>query len=103
MYKLVLYVPENGLEDVKSAVFKAGAGCLGHYDSCSWQVFGEGQFRPLAGSTPYLGTEGELETVPEWRLEVLVGEDVLAEVVAVMKAAHPYEEPAYEVYQCIDV
>ena len=103
MFKVVVYIPEFSVADVKSALFEAGAGRLGNYDCCSWQVLGEGQFRPLAGSKPYLGTEGEVETVSEWRLEVLVHEDVLSEVITALKKSHPYEEPAYEVYRCVDL
>ena len=103
MFKLVAYVPEISLTEVKTALFEAGAGRLGNYDCCSWQVLGEGQFRPLEGSNPHLGTKDEIEVVPEWRLEVLVKEDILSDAITAMKKAHPYEEPAYEVYQCVDV
>lgn len=103
MFKLVVYVPELSLEEVKSALFSAGSGRLGNYDCCSWQVLGEGQFRPLEGSNPHVGTKNEIEVVSEWRLEVLVQGDVLPEVISAMKNAHPYEEPAFEVYQCVEV
>ncbi len=63
MYTLCFYVPESTLEDVKSAVFAAGAGRIGNYEQCCWQVEGQGQFRPLAGSDPAIGEQGELETV----------------------------------------
>ena len=72
MYKLVFYVPVDHLEPVKQAVFATGAGKIGEYDSCCWQVLGVGQFRPLAGSTPYLGmvltpTKSPLTTYGSWR------------------------------------
>ena len=73
MYKLCFYVPESHLEQVKGAVFAAGAGRIGAYDNCCWQVSGLGQFRPLPGSDPYLGREGEVEQVPDvetWRANV---------------------------------
>jgi hypothetical protein len=65
MYSLVFYVPESHLESVKQAVFSAGAGSMGNYDSCCWQVKGQGQFRPTKGATPFLGQVYELESVEE--------------------------------------
>lgn len=102
-YKLVIFVPEEAIEAVKQAIFNAGAGRLGHYDSCSWQVLGEGQFRPLAGSQPYMGELDAVERVAEYRLETLVAEQDLAAVVAALKQAHPYEEPAFEVVQLVNL
>ncbi|HBM22588.1 MAG TPA: NGG1p interacting factor NIF3, partial [Alcanivorax sp.] len=63
VYKLCFYVPEEHAEAVKNAVFEAGAGRIGNYDCCSFQVAGQGQFRPLEGSDPYIGGQGEIETV----------------------------------------
>ena len=63
MLKLTVYIPETHLDVVKSVLFAAGAGRYGGYDSCSWQVRGEGQFRPLDGSTPYVGNHGRLEHI----------------------------------------
>ena len=103
MYKLVVYVPEKSIENVKTALFKAGAGRLGNYDCCSWQVPGLGQFRPLAGSRPDTGEIGVLETVSEWRLDVLVDEPAASDVKKALLESHPYEEPAFEFLQCIDV
>ena len=102
-YKLVAYIPELALTSTKTALFSAGAGHQGNYDSCSWQVLGEGQFRPLKGSNPSIGRQGEVETVSEWRLEVLVPKEALNDVIRALKEVHPYEEPAYEVYECIDI
>ena len=96
VYKLCYYVPESHLEATKSATFAAGAGRVGDYDSCCWQVRGEGQFRPLPGSSPYLGREGELERVVAYRVEMICPEERAAEVVRALKQAHPYEEPAYD-------
>lgn len=96
MYKLCFYVPESHLEQVKQAVFAAGAGRLGDYDQCCWQVAGQGQFRPLAGSTPYLGVLDQLEQVQEYRVEMLCAEDCMAQVIRALRAAHPYEEPAFD-------
>ncbi|MBT5331930.1 MAG: NGG1p interacting factor NIF3 [Porticoccaceae bacterium] len=96
-YKLVIFVPEQAIELLKSALFKAGAGRLGNYDSCSWQTRGLGQFRPLEGSSPYLGSRDEIEEVNEWRLETVVEEKHLNKVLEALKDTHPYEEPAYDV------
>lgn len=99
MYQIVFYVPESHLEPVKDALFKAGAGKIGDYDSCAWQTLGQGQFRPLQGSTPYIGQTGEVERVAEYRVELVCEEAVLNAAVKAMIAAHPYEEPAYSVWR----
>jgi len=99
LYQLVFYVPESHLESVKEAVFEAGGGCFGGYDRCCWQTKGQGQFRPLAGSQPYLGSTGVVETLEEYRVELVVDAASRAAAVAALKAAHPYEEPAYAVWR----
>lgn len=97
MYKLGFYVPAGQLEQVKLALFAAGAGRIGNYDHCCWQTLGQGQFRPLAGSTPALGQQGHVETVAEYRVELVCEDRLIAQVLAALKASHPYEEPAYDV------
>lgn len=97
MYQLCFYVPETHLEAVKSAVFAAGAGRIGDYDSCCWQVSGHGQFRPLAGSAPFLGSEGVVEHVAEYRVEMVCENSLIKTVVAALLSSHPYEEPAWHV------
>ncbi len=97
MYKLCFYVPESHLETVKQAVFAAGAGRIGDYDQCCWQVLGQGQFRPLAGSNPFLGQQGALETVPEYRVELVCAAGFIKAAVSALLDAHPYEEPAWDV------
>lgn len=99
MYKLGFYVPESHLETVKQALFEAGAGRIGDYDNCCWQTLGQGQFRPLTGSNPWLGREGMVETVAEYRVELVCAADCIREVMAALRASHPYEEPAYDVVQ----
>jgi len=96
MYKLGVYIPEEALEPVKAAMFAAGAGRIGNYDHCCWQTLGSGQFRPLAGSNPHLGQAGQVEQVPEYRVELVCDDSVVRAVVEAMKAAHPYEEPAWD-------
>ncbi len=103
MYKIVTYIHESDLEAVKNAMFEAGAGHFGNYECCSWQTLGVGQFRPMTGSHPAIGTVGEITQVSEWKVEMIVPENKLYDVVAAYKQAHPYEVPAYEVYQTVDV
>lgn len=102
MYKLCFFVPETHAEEVKSAVFEAGGGRIGDYDCCAWQTRGQGQFRALDGADPYLGNVGEVETVAELKVELVCDENLIRQTVAAMKSAHPYEEPAYEVYAMED-
>jgi len=97
LLKIEFYVPESHLETVKSAMFSAGAGKAGLYDSCAWQTAGEGQFRPLPGSRPFLGEQDKLETVVEFKVEMVCPESVIAEVITAMKESHPYDEVAYSV------
>lgn len=99
MYKLCYFVPESHLESTKQALFAAGAGRIGDYDCCAWQCLGQGQFRPLPGSNPYLGKSGEVETVSEYKVEMVCEDSLVAEAVQALKQAHPYEEPAYEVFR----
>ena len=99
MHKLVFFVPESHLETVKQAVFATGAGRIGDYDSCCWQVLGQGQFRPLAGSAPFLGQQGQVETVEEYRVEMVCDDRLISDAVKALLEAHPYEEPAYDVWE----
>lgn len=103
MYKLIVFIPETALEVVKSALFDAGAGSIGNYQQCCWQVKGMGQFMPLSGSDPHIGTQDKLETVEEWRVEMVVDKDRITEVIAVLKQVHPYETPAYDVIEVQDL
>ena len=103
MYKLSFFVPEESLDVVKQAVFAAGAGRIGDYDCCSWQAKGIGQFRPLAGSQPYIGTQGQVEQVDEWKVEMVCSDECIQAAVIALKAAHPYEEVAYDVWKLADI
>ncbi len=96
-------MPNEAVEPVKAALFAAGAGRIGDYDQCCWSVQGRGQFRPLADANPHLGQPGQLEYVPETRLELVCDGQLIKPAVAAMIAAHPYEEPAYQVFECVDV
>lgn len=97
MYKLVFMVPAEYLEAVKAAVFEVGAGRIGAYEQCSWQCLGQGQFKPMQGSEPFLGRQGQLEQVDEYRVEMVCEDKVIAAAVTALKAAHPYEMPAFDI------
>lgn len=102
MYKLTVFIPDEALDTVKSALFAAGAGTIGDYEQCCWQVQGTGQFMPLAGSTPHIGAHDRLEKVDEWRVEIVVDEKAIEAVIAALKDAHPYETPAYDVIKVLE-
>ena len=95
MHKLTVYIPETHLASVKDAIFAAGAGRYAAYDCCCWQVLGEGQFRPLEGSNPAIGRYGVLEKIPEYRVEAICEDTAIPGIIAAIRAAHPYEEPAF--------
>lgn len=99
MYKLVFYVPHANAEQVKEAVFATGAGKIGDYDKCCWQVTGTGQFRPLEGSNPHLGQHNQLERVDEYRVELVCSDEQINAAVDALREAHPYEEPALDVWR----
>lgn len=103
MYELVFFVPDSHLEAVKAAVFEAGAGVIGDYERCCWQVLGSGQFKPTQGAQPFIGTIGELEKVLEWRVELVCNDELIRTAVAALVDAHPYEEPAYDVWRLEDL
>jgi dinuclear metal center YbgI/SA1388 family protein len=101
--KLVVFVPVADADRVLDAVAAEGAGAVGDYDRCAWRTTGEGTFRPLPGATPTVGAVGEITTVPEARLEVVLARGRRDAVVRAMLAAHPYEEPAYDVLELATV
>jgi dinuclear metal center YbgI/SA1388 family protein len=97
--KLTTYVPVADAERVRQALARAGAGVIGDYDSASFSTPGEGRFRPLEGAHPTIGEVGALEVVAEVRIECVLARASRPQVVAAMVAAHPYEEPAYDVVE----
>ncbi len=103
MYKLNVYIPLKYKEVVKSAMFKQGAGNVGNYDSCCFEVIGMGQFRPLKGSQPHLGQQNIIEVVEEVRVELVVPDSKIHDVVKAMKEAHPYETVAYDVFKMEEI
>jgi ribonuclease HI len=95
--KLVGYVPDDAMEAVRDAVFATGAGTIGGYDRCSWSTRGTGTFRGGEGTDPAVGTRGEFERVDEARMEVVVQSHLIDAACRAFVAAHPYEEPAFDV------
>ena len=87
------------MEKVKKALFEAGAGRIGNYDSCCWQTEGTGQFRPLENSNPSLGSLNAIEQVREIKIELVCDDEIIKQAIQAMKDNHPYEEPAFDVWQ----
>jgi hypothetical protein len=100
--KLVWFVPADALEATRDAVFDFGAGRIGEYERCSWYTAGTGTFLGAEGTSPVVGESGTEEHVPELRVETVVPEESLDDVIAALRRAHPYEEPAYDVYPLLD-
>jgi dinuclear metal center YbgI/SA1388 family protein len=95
--KWVIFVPSEHAEVVRAAVFAAGAGDIGDYSQCSWSVTGTGQFLPGDGASPAIGSVGAVEQVVEDRVEVVAAARARRQVLSAMRAAHPYEEPAFDI------
>jgi hypothetical protein len=96
--KLVVFVPADALDEVRDAVFAAGAGRIGEYERCSWYTGGTGTFFGGASTSPTVGERGQEERVPELRLETVYPVEREADVVRALREAHPYEEPAFDLY-----
>ncbi|WP_010270238.1 Nif3-like dinuclear metal center hexameric protein [Paenibacillus senegalensis] len=96
--KLVVFVPEDHHERVLSAILDAGAGAIGEYSHCSFNLQGTGTFKPGEGTEPYIGSVGNMEKVAEVRIETVIPHSRQAQIIKAMIKAHPYEEVAYDVY-----
>ena len=96
--KLVVFVPREALDTVREALFAAGAGRIGGYERCSWYTAGTGTFRGGESTSPSIGERGREQRVAELRLETVFPEERHDDVVAALRSAHPYEEPAFDVY-----
>ena len=96
--KLVVFVPPEALDAVRDAVFAAGAGRIGEYERCSWYTEGTGTFLGGESANPTIGERGREERVPELRLETVYPAEQEHEVVRALREAHPYEEPAFDLY-----
>lgn len=99
LMKLAVFVPAGHYEKVRQAIFDAGAGHIGKYDSCSFGARGTGTFRALEGANPYIGSLNQLEEVQEVRLESVFYQSEMKQVITAMLEAHPYEEAAYDLYR----
>lgn len=97
-YKLVVFVPEEYAENVRQAIAAAGAGWIGNYSDCTFEMTGNGYFKPLEGANPFIGKISEVECVKEKRLETIVPANKLNKVLKAMSESHPYEEIAYDIY-----
>ena len=96
--KLVVFVPREALDAVREALFAAGAGRIGDYQRCSWYTEGTGTFLAGESASPSVGQPGREERVAELRLETVYPAEREAEVVSALREAHPYEEPAFDLY-----
>ena len=99
--KLVVFVPAEALDRVRDALFAAGAGRIGDYERCSWYTEGTGTFLGGEGTQPAIGEAGREERVRELRLETVFPAERHEHVVAALRRAHPYEEPAFDVYELL--
>ncbi len=102
LVKLAVFVPASHVGAVCDALCDAGAGHIGQYSHCTWQSAGTGTFLPLAGTNPFLGTQGQLQSVNEVKLETIFPQSLQKAVIAAMIAAHPYEEVAYDLYHLMN-
>ena len=84
-------------------MFEAGAGKIGNYEDCSWQTLGQGQFKPIKNSQPFIGEVNKLETIEEYKVEMVVNDNDISHVIKAMKLAHPYEEPAYDAWSLANI
>lgn len=98
-YKLITFVPEDTCENLKNALFKAGAGQFAQYDECSYQTLGSGNFRPNKGANPAIGKIGERESLEEVKIETIVQKKDLDRCLRALIRVHPYETPAYDVFK----
>jgi hypothetical protein len=99
--KLIVFVPREALDDVRDALFAAGAGRIGDYERCSWYTQGTGTFRGGEGTSPNVGESGREQRVAELRLETVFPAERQDEVLAALRGAHPYEEPAFDIYELL--
>jgi hypothetical protein len=103
MYKLNYFVPKEAKEKTKQALFKIGVGKLNNYDCCAFETLGRGEFRPLCTAKPYIGIQGEVTYVQEYKIEMICSDELIKKAVEVLKKNHPYEEVAYEVIKLEDL
>lgn len=100
--KIAVYVPKSHAGKIRQALMEGGAGKIGNYDSCSFSVTGTGRFRPKEGAKPFVGKLGEVEAVEEERIETICSRENVESVLQHVKAVHPYEEPAIDIYPLLN-
>jgi len=98
LVKLVVYVPNEYAEKVREALGNVGAGHIGNYSHCAFQSVGQGTFKPLEGTDPFIGEKNKQEFVDETKVEMIIQEGKITNVISVLKSVHPYEEVAYDLY-----
>ena len=103
LVKLEFFVPIENAEHVKNALFELGVGAIGNYSHCAWQTEGDGQFKPGAQSQPHIGTHGKIERVKEFKVEMICSGSLIKKAIEVLKKEHPYETPAYQVIELMDL
>lgn len=102
-YKIIIYIPEADAPKMRQVLGNAGAGKIGNYTHCTFSVKGIGRFKPAECANPTIGQIGTLEEVVEERIETVCSEDALQNVLKAIKDNHPYEEPATDVYELVNV
>ncbi len=102
LVKIVVFAPVTHADALRKVLADSGAGHIGNYDSCSFSSKGVGYFRGEKGTNPAVGEPGQLEQVEEERIETIAPEDKIASIVEAAKQAHPYEEPAIDVYPLLN-
>ena len=102
-YKIVVFVPVSHAHNIRTALSNAGAGHLGNYESCSFSTKGVGRFRPGKNTNPHIGSQDQIAEVEEERIETICPEDKIKEVIEAVKKAHPYEEPAIDVFELCNI
>jgi len=103
LVKLVVFVPEENADEVRKALGEAGAGRIGEYSFCSYSIKGVGRFKPSDAANPHIGSAGKLEEVNEERIEVACEKDQAADIIAVIKKVHPYEEVVIDAYSMLQL
>ena len=103
MYKIIVFIPLEDKEKVKESMFTAGAGSYDSYDKCCYETQGIGQFRPLKGSSPTIGKIDDITLVNEMKIEMICDKKNIKEVIKEMKRNHPYEVPAYDIIELVDL
>ncbi len=103
MYKLIYFVPIEDKEKTKNALFSIGAGRYKNYECCSFETLGTGQFKPIDSANPHVGSLNTIETVKEYKVEMICEDYLIKKAIASLKQSHPYEEVAYDIIKLEDI